>query len=155
MATIKKIVEKSRWWERYDSDPDSVIIDKGDVYLFDDGSREYISDFPWSERPQYPSSILEVNENEYRDYLRKNYGVVFAGDEVKITRGKKYVGETKKVTSSFTFAIKGTYGKCVEYLVFTDGTRVCMKNCENSTGNVKRYCTDNDYRHVIRLGGCI
>lgn len=78
--------------------------------------------------------------NEYLYYLpidedvkvmwQHSKGKAFIGDNVKIIKGRKMLGEVKKIVKEFTYRPTGTNGYAdVEYWVFEDGTKCIKYNC--------------------------
>lgn len=64
------------------------------------------------------------------------FGVISEGNQVKIVRGRKMVGEVKRVAKIYNFipetcrGYKNKNAYAVEYLYFDDGTKCASKNCE-------------------------
>ena len=59
------------------------------------------------------------------------------GDTIKITKGRKMVGETKTIRAIYEYRpLAHDYGNRsgltlrIEYLYFTDGTKCASHNCE-------------------------
>lgn len=61
-----------------------------------------------------------------------NYkGIIQKGDMVKIVKGRKMVGEVKKVVRFYDWEKVGSYGHIgTTYCVFDDNTKVNINNCE-------------------------
>lgn len=77
-------------------------------------------------------TISSLPRNEAVTKLYKHFnGEIQIGDEVKIIKGRKFKNEIKQIEKMFDYTIPNTYGKIVvKYLVFTDGTKVNIDNCE-------------------------
>lgn len=77
-------------------------------------------------------TIRNLPEDENVTKLYNHFkGEIQIGDEVKIIKGRKFKNEIKQVEKMFDYTIPNTYGKIVvKYLVFTDGTKVNIENCE-------------------------
>lgn len=70
-----------------------------------------------------------ATDDEIKAYAHSR-GYVYKGDEIAIVKGRKYVGETKIVKGFYRYYVAGTYGhQYVDYLLFTDGTKVNQDNC--------------------------
>lgn len=70
-----------------------------------------------------------ANEEIITKWKHRN-GIILVNDFVKIVKGRKMVGEIKKVVKEFSYKIKEVYHCYVDYLVFEDGTKVIKDNCE-------------------------
>ena len=100
------------------------------IQLNEDGTYEGVMYMTDDERTYDNEVILDATEEELKAYrkFRKDFR---KGDKVKIVAGRKMKGEFKEVKDMFTFRPDGTYGhQDVDYLVFTDGTKVNKQYCE-------------------------
>lgn len=99
------------------------------IQINEDGSYDGVTYMTDDKRTWDNEVILDATEEEkeaYRKY-KKRFKV---GDKVKIVNGRKMKDEIKEVKDFFTFRPNGTYGhQDVEYLVFTDGTKVNKLHC--------------------------
>lgn len=82
--------------------------------------------------------VSEENEQLYymaiceraRQLWLKHNGVIQKGDMVKIVKGRKMVGEIKKVVRFYEWEKQGSYGHIgTTYCVFEDNTKVNIDNC--------------------------
>lgn len=74
----------------------------------------------------YLMPICDVAKKMYLRHL----GQVQVGDEVEIFKGRKMVGEIKKVVRFREWSKSGTYGNVGRtYAIFSDGTSVNVENC--------------------------
>ena len=88
------------------------------IYMSDD-SRTFMN-----------TAIIDATDEELEQYRKycKNFR---PGDIVKITKGRKMLNEIKTVKNNFKYVVPNTYGKAyVNYLVFTDGTKVNKLYCD-------------------------
>ena len=73
---------------------------------------------------------LPICERAKQLWLNHN-GVIQTGDMVKIVKGRKMVGEVKKVVRFYEWEKVGSYGNIgTTYCVFDDDTKVNINNCE-------------------------
>lgn len=73
---------------------------------------------------------LPICKKAKKLWLNHN-GVIQKGDMVKIVKGRKMVGEVKKVVRFYEWEKAGTYGYVgTTYCVFEDNTKVNVENCE-------------------------
>lgn len=93
----------------------------GEVCIDDSHSTAW--DEPIYGGPLYVSYKMDATPEE-RETYRKHKRQFQKGDQVVITRGRKMVGETKVIKGFSTFV--PTYARygVVEYINFTDGTKV-------------------------------
>lgn len=125
---MNKIIAFSNYWKCSNMDTLAPIIEEGIEYLLSDSTRILVKD--GTEDPRL-DNIEFATKEEKMAYARTNYGIIFNGDIVTIKRGRKMVGETKKVVNGFRFYIDGTYGKkYTDYVVFEDGTKVNIDHCD-------------------------
>lgn len=114
---------------RHTVDIDSSISFSNAIQINEDGTYERVMYMIDDERTFGNEVILDATEEEkeaYRKY-RKQFR---KGDIIKIVAGRKMKGEEKEVKDMFTFRPNGTYGhQDIEYLVFTDGTKVNKEYC--------------------------
>lgn len=100
------------------------------IIITNDGTYESITYMDDDYRSWENEAIIDATEEElesYRKYCRK----FKKGDKVVIARGRKMKGEIKEVESLFTFKIQQCYGHAdVDYLVFTDGSKVNKLHCD-------------------------
>lgn len=93
-------------------------------YDYEDGSRD-------NDELYY----LPLNKGVAKGFFHR-YGQIFDGDEIVVVRGRKMLGERKRVTRVYDFIPEHFRGwrnqsaYAVEYLYFTDGTKCASKNCE-------------------------
>lgn len=126
----KKVVALGRWWVCENMDLLSPIAEEGVEILYNDGTREFL--------PCMPKSI-EWATYEEKKIFGNALGTVFAGDVVDIVKGIQK-GAKKTVKGSFTYIVKGTYGHAdVDYLLFEDGTKTNILNCEINGKRVYRF----------------
>lgn len=99
------------------------------VQLNSDGSYEKVTYMTDDVRDYDNEAIIDATEEQLETY-RKHMNRFKVGDTVKIVKGRKMVGEEKVISKFFTYRPEGTYGhQDVDYLVFTDGTKVNQLNC--------------------------
>ena len=99
------------------------------VQLNSDGSYEKIIYMTDDVRDYANEAIVDANEEQLETY-RKYKNRFKIGDKIKIVKGRKMVGEEKIVAKFFTYRPNGTYGhQDIDYLVFTDGTKVNKLHC--------------------------
>ena len=99
------------------------------VQLNSDGSYEKVTYMTDDIRDYVNEAIVDANEEQLETY-RKYKNRFKIGDKIKIVKGRKMVGEEKIVAKFFTYRPNGTYGhQDIDYLVFTDGTKVNKLNC--------------------------
>ena len=99
------------------------------VQLNSDGSYEKVTYMTDDIRDYANEAIVDANEEQLETY-RKYKNRFKIGDKIKIVKGRKMVGEEKIVNKFFTYRPNGTYGdQDIDYLVFTDGTKVNKLNC--------------------------
>ena len=114
---------------RHTVDIDNGITMSVAIQINEDGTYERVMYMIDDERTFGNEVILDATEEEketYRKY-RKRFR---KGDKVKIIAGRKMKDEIKEIKDFFTFRPNGTYGhQDVEYLVFTDGTKVNKLYC--------------------------
>ena len=115
---------------RHTVDIDNGITMSVAIQVNEDGTYERVMYMIDDERTFGNEVILDATEEELETY-RKYKKRFKKGDKVKIVNGRKMKGEIKEVKDFFTFRPNGTYGhQDVEYLVFTDGTKVNKLHCE-------------------------
>lgn len=116
--------------ERHTVDIDNGITMAVAIQINEDGTYERVMYMIDDERTFGNEVILDATEDELERY-RKHMRRFRKGDKVKIVDGRKMRGEVKEVEDMFTYRPSGTYGhQDVEYLVFTDGTKVNRLYCE-------------------------
>lgn len=99
------------------------------VQLNSDGSYEKVTYMTDDVRDYDNEAIIDATEEQLETY-RKHKNKFKIGDTVKIVKGRKMVGEEKVIYKFFTYRPNGTYGhQDIEYLVFTDGTKVNKLHC--------------------------
>lgn len=99
------------------------------VQLNENGSYEKVTYMTDDIRDYANEAIVDANEEQLEHY-RKYRNKFKIGDKIKIIKGRKMVGEEKIVAKFFTYRPNGTYGhQDIDYLVFTDGTKVNKLNC--------------------------
>lgn len=100
------------------------------IVINEDGTYDRVTYMIDDVRTYNNEVIIDATEEEkeaYRKYKKR----FKKGDKVKIINGRKMKGEIKEIKDFFTFRPNGTYGhQDVEYLVFTDGTKVNKLYCE-------------------------
>ena len=127
---MKKIIKKGNCWSCANMDLLADIIDEGITYLFNDNSTITIWNSDESNNIDI-SSYEYATEEEVKNFTRKYRGCIYFGDTVVINRGRKMRGETKTVCGGYRYEVPGTYGhQCIDYLFFTDGTKVNMRHCD-------------------------
>lgn len=116
--------------ERHTVDIDNGITMAVAIQINEDGTYERVMYMVDDERTFGNEVILDATEEERENY-RKYRKWFRKGDRVRIVDGRKMRGEIKEVEDMFTYRPNGTYGhQDVEYLVFTDGTKVNKLYCE-------------------------
>ena len=114
---------------RHTVDIDSGITISSAIQINEDGTYERVTYMIDDRRTFGNEVILDATEEEKETY-RKYKKRFKKGDKVKIVNGRKMKGEIKEIKDFFTFRPNGTYGhQDVEYLVFTDGTKVNKLHC--------------------------
>jgi hypothetical protein len=84
------------------------------------------------EEEEYELYVADEDKAVREQWLDYN-GVIRVGCKVKIVKGRKFVGEIKRVVKEYTYKINGMYGRPygdIPYLVFEDGTKVAWANCK-------------------------
>lgn len=115
---------------RHTVDIDNGITISSAIQINEDGTYERVTYMIDDRRTFGNEVILDATEEEKETY-RKYKKRFKKGDKVKIVNGRKMKGEIKEIKDFFTFRPNGTYGhQDVEYLVFTDGTKVNKLHCE-------------------------
>ena len=128
---IKGIMyDSSKTDERHTVDIDNGITMAVAIQINEDGTYDRVMYMIDDERTFGNEVILDATEDELEEY-RKHMRRFRKGDRVRIVDGRKMRGEIKEVEDMFTYRPSGTYGhQDVEYLVFTDGTKVNKLYCE-------------------------
>lgn len=90
----------------------------------------YDYDDPWYEMTYDEVASLPRATDEVMKLYNHFKGIIQEGDLVKIVKGRKFVGELKRVTKKFEFKVPHTKNITVDYLVFEDGSKVTEFNCE-------------------------
>lgn len=100
------------------------------VVLNNDGTYEEVLYMTDDQRTWSNEAIIDATKEQLEDYrIYKND--IKKGDIIKIIDGRKMKGEIKQVKYEFTYRPDGTYGhQDVDYLVFTDGTKVNKLYCQ-------------------------
>lgn len=130
---MKKIIDFGIYWKTYDLDINSPIIENGYRVLFDDNSEEFFKD------DSFFTKYQKANSEEIKSF-RLQRGYITIGDKVIIYKGRKMVNEIKEIESFFKYIVPNTYGhEYVNYVVFTDGTKVNIRNIKPIN------CKDNIY----------
>ena len=70
---------------------------------------------------------IEKYNNELKQYAHTR-GYIFSGDKVIIARGRKMKGEIKEVKAFYSFTPKYS-DKRIDYVYFTDNTKVLINHC--------------------------
>ena len=139
---MKKIIAVGTYWKCENMDMLAPIIEEGYQYLLSDGSKVNVE---YGKENEELNGLEYATQEEKESYTRTHYGIIFIGDMVTIKRGRKMVGETKKVVRGFRFDIDGAYGnRYVYYVVFEDGTKVNINHCDT----VGTEYNNNDYREL-------
>lgn len=100
------------------------------IVINEDGTYDRVTYMIDDVRTYNNEVIIDATEEEKEAY-RKHKRHFIKGDKVKINRGRKMLGDIKIVDKEFTYRPNGTYGhQDVEYLVFTDGTKVNKRHCD-------------------------
>lgn len=100
------------------------------VQINKDGTYENVTYMTDSQDTWGNEVIIDATKEEKMIY-RKAHRQFQKGDRVIIARGRKMKGETKMVASIITYRPKGTYGwNDVDYLLFTDHTKVNKEHCD-------------------------
>ena len=141
-----KIIASGIYWVCENMDTLAPITEEGIEYLLSDGSRVYVKNGEC-----YPGVKPEMaNDAEKRAFASQEYGSIFKGDTIVIHRGRKMVGEVKKVKGYYRYDVPGTYGKqYTEYLLFDDGTKCNLQHCDVVGINHKSF-VHNGQRYSFR-----
>ena len=130
---IKKFNEYLKKWEVDERHVVSIrnsISHSSAVVITAEGKYESITYMEDDCRTWNNEAIIDATEEELETY-RKWRRQFKKGDKVIIARGRKMRGEVKEVESLFTFKVKQCYGHAdVEYVVFTDGSKVNKLHCD-------------------------
>lgn len=159
---MKKIITTGYAWRCSNLDLLAPINEEGVLVLFDDNTTQF---FPYKIVNGVKTNNLGNYEYATQDELRlfiNRRGAVVEGDTVIIFKGRKMVGETKTIDKFFQYNVEGTYGHvCVDYAVFTDGTKCNLQNCKPVLPDginffeeqlVLKYGTFKGY-NVLNIGG--
>lgn len=109
------------------------LISKYALVANEDGTFEHVCiDDSHSSSPTDPiyggplvtSITFDATDQDRMNYKLQN-NIIEEGDIVRITSGRKMVGEIKKIKRFFTYVVPKTYNQVsTEYAVFEDGTKV-------------------------------
>lgn len=133
-----KVIDKAEYWICENLDLLAPIIEQGIEYLMSDNTRVHI---PYGQTFEYK----QANEQEKHEFYN-SLGFVFEGDIVDIVKGK-LKDNTKQIKGFFRYVVPNTYGKrYTDYIVFTDGTKTDIKNCEINSKRAKEF-------NGIKIGG--
>lgn len=153
-----KIITSANYWVCENMDLLAPINEDGIEYLLSNNTRIRINENDTtSENALYIASLKRANEEEKKQFAREQYGYIFRGDKVVITRGRKMLNEEKIVNGYYRFVASETYGKVyTDYVFFTDGTKVNINYCDTMFTNAKtnnRYYAKDLSEVVFNVGG--
>ena len=113
-----KVIEFGNAWKCENMDNFAPICWEGYEVLFSDGSRKLTDTQPTAE---------EMATEEEKKAFYQSLGALFVGDVVEVVKGRTIPKGTRKTISRF-FDYKISYNQHIQYVVFTDGSKINIDN---------------------------